>query len=268
MRSKSLHTVCEEAMCPNIGECWACGTATFLILGDVCTRGCTFCAVRSGKPRHAVPDRSEAKDLAEAVAAMGLHHVVITSVTRDDLDDGGAALFAECIRCVHDTVPGCNVEVLIPDFQGNRQALGNVVLARPEVLAHNVETVPRLYPRARPQADYRRSLELLRAAKHLDGEVVIKSGVMVGLGETWDELMEAMGDLREAGCEILTIGQYLSPTRTHLPVARYYTPSEFVALREEGCKRGFRWVESGPFVRSSYHADAQIQKVKKRGAND
>jgi lipoic acid synthetase len=198
---------------------------------------------------------------------MGLRHVVITSVTRDDLDDGGAALFAECIRRVRDTVPGCTVEVLIPDFQGDPRALGTVVGARPEVLAHNVETVPRLYHRVRPRADYRRSLDLLRAAGEVDGKMLTKSGFMVGLGEAWDELMEVMEDLHEAGCGILTIGQYLSPTRTHLPVVRYYTPEEFDALREEGLRRGLRWVESGPFVRSSYHAETQARSIP-RGETD
>lgn len=256
-------------MCPNIGECWACGTATFLILGDVCTRRCGFCAVRTGNPRSGPPDgdEDEARELADAVAAMGLRHVVITSVTRDDLSDGGATLFAQCIQRVHETVPGCTVEVLIPDFQGDRRALGTVVGARPEVLAHNVETVPRLYPRVRPQADYRRSLDLLRTVGEMDGRMLTKSGFMVGLGETWGELMEVMDDLRDVGCGILTIGQYLSPTRTHLPVVRYYTPEEFDALREEGLRKGLRRVESGPFVRSSYHAEAQARSMP-RGETD
>jgi lipoyl synthase len=262
MRSKSLHTVCEEAMCPNMAECWGCGTATFLILGDTCTRGCTFCAVRGGTVQRGVVDWTEALEVAEAVSAMNLKHAVVTSVTRDDLPDGGAALFAETIKRIRDRLPECSVEVLIPDFMGKREAIEIVVEARPEIFGHNVETVPRLYSRVRPQASYKRSLDVLRTAKVLSSHLLTKSGLMVGLGERIDEIRQVMRDLREVGCDILTIGQYLRPTQSHLPVVRYYTPEEFSELREAGYEYGFRWVESGPLVRSSYHADAQALGLK------
>lgn len=258
MRTSSLHTVCEEAMCPNLAECWGCGTATFLILGDTCTRRCGFCAVKTGSPEGRIKT-DEAARVAEAVAAMQLNHVVITSVTRDDLEDGGAKVFAQTIAALHVRAPGCTVEVLIPDFKGAREALGKVLSAGPQILGHNLETVPRLYGQARPQALYHRSLDVLKTAKELDASVLTKSGFMVGLGETWDELLDVMRDLRKARCEILTVGQYLRPSRNHLPVVRYYTPEEFDALKEAGYARGFRWVESGPLVRSSYHADAQVR---------
>ncbi|MEE9612488.1 MAG: lipoyl synthase [Desulfatiglandales bacterium] len=258
-RSKSLHTVCEEAVCPNIGECWEKGNATFMILGDVCTRNCSFCAVKGGRPGKA--DFGEPLRVAEAAAKMGLRHLVVTSVTRDDLKDGGASVFAETIRQLHEQLASCTVEVLIPDFKGERQALEEIVHARPEILGHNVETVLRLYPRVRPQALYQRSLEVLGMVKDLDPNLVTKSGIMVGLGETRDELLEVMHHLRDVGCDILTMGQYLRPSMTHLPVIRYYTPEEFEALKKEGYAAGFRWVESGPLVRSSYGAESQVRAL-------
>jgi len=258
-KAKSLHTVCEEALCPNIGECWSKGNATFLILGDTCSRDCRFCAVRHGKPEGL--DWGEPVRVAEAVAAMGLKHVVITSVTRDDLPDGGAGIFAETIRQVHSRAAPCTVEVLIPDFKGDPEALNVVLEAMPEVLGHNVETVPRLYGKVRPQAVYLRSLEVLGMAKRMNRKVLSKSGFMVGLGESTDELLEVMDHLRQVGCDILSIGQYLRPTRLHLPVARYYAPEEFETLKKIGHKKGFRWVESGPLVRSSYGAEAQAREL-------
>jgi len=258
LRTLSLHTVCEEAHCPNIGECFAQGTATFLILGDVCTRGCRFCAVAKGQPLAL--DREEPERVARAVARLGLRHAVITSVTRDDLPDGGASVFAEVIRKIHNYLPGCSVEVLIPDFQGSAEALRLVLAARPEVLNHNIETVPRLYPQVRPGAIYARSLELLRQAKDLAPAMRTKSGLMVGLGEDGDEVLATLRDLRTVGCDMVTIGQYLQPSSWHLPVARFYRPEEFVALREAALRLGFAHVESGPLVRSSYHAQAAIRE--------
>jgi lipoyl synthase len=262
MRTKSLHTVCEEAKCPNMAECWGCGTATFLILGNVCTRSCGFCAVKSGRPAEKPMDSDEAEAVAEAVASMGLKHAVITSVTRDDLPDGGAALFSATIKRIHARVSGCTVEVLIPDFMGNVDALKTVTEAHPEILGHNVETIPRLYPQVRPQADYSRSLRVLQTAKKQNPRMLTKSGIMVGLGEDRNELLEAFFDLRQVGCDILTVGQYLRPTREHLQVVRYYTPDEFVSLRQAGHEAGFRWVESGPLVRSSYHAEKQARELR------
>ncbi|MDP2726175.1 MAG: lipoyl synthase, partial [Dehalococcoidia bacterium] len=246
-----LHTVCQEAHCPNIGECFESRTATFLILGPVCTRNCRFCAVEGG---HPLPlDLQEPQRVAEAVLALGLRYVVVTSVTRDDLPDGGADQFAQTIRAIRRERPDCGIEVLIPDFRGSALALEMALEARPDVLNHNVETVSRLYPLVRPQADYARSLTLLKRAKEA-GRCFTKSGLMVGVGETWDEVLEAMADLREAGCDLLTIGQYLRPSPQHLPIVRYYAPEEFGRLAEEGRALGFRHVESGPLVRSSYHA--------------
>jgi lipoyl synthase len=261
MRSKALHTVCEAALCPNMAECWGQGTATFLILGEVCTRHCAFCAVKEGTPPFAGWDPEEPARVAAAAAAMQLHHVVVTSVTRDDLPDGGAGLFGATIRELHARVPGCSVEVLIPDFLGDRHALAVVMEAHPEILGHNMETVPRLYPGVRPQAAYQRSLEVLSSAKQVDPKTITKSGIMVGLGESWKELMEVMDDLRKSNCDILTVGQYLRPSRNHVPVERYYTPGEFAALKAAGLAAGFRWVESGPLVRSSYHAAAQAREL-------
>ncbi len=258
-REKGLHTVCEEAACPNLGECWGQGTATFLILGSRCTRNCAFCNIPAGAPQPV--DQEEPVRVAEAVAAMGLGHAVITSVTRDDLPDGGAEFFAATIQNIRLRAPGCTVEVLIPDFQGSREALTVVMEARPEVLNHNLETVPRLYPRIRPQAVYGRSLSLLKAAKGMHPGGLTKSGLMVGLGESREEVLAVMRDLRAAGCDLLTIGQYLSPSASHAPVERYWEPGEFESLREEGEALGFNSVQSGPLVRSSYHAQRQAHRV-------
>ena len=249
-----LHTVCEEARCPNMGECWNAGTATFMILGDVCTRSCGFCAVKTGRPEYL--DRDEPGRVAEAIKTMGVRHAVITSVNRDELDDGGAEIFAETIRKARDLNPDLTVEVLIPDFRGDAGALRTVVDAGPDILNHNTETVPRLYSTVRPQAKYTRSLELLERAKGMGA--VTKSGVMVGLGETNDEIIEVMSDLRAVECDILTLGQYLQPTRMHLGVERYVHPDDFRMFKVRGLEMGFRHVESGPLVRSSYHAAAHI----------
>ena len=250
-----LHSVCEEARCPNIGECWENRTATFMILGDVCTRRCMFCAVTKGKPTGV--DLDEPRRIGEAVAYLKLKHVVITSVNRDDQEDGGASIFAACIREARANNPDCTVEVLIPDLEGNWDALAVIVQAKPDVLNHNTETVPRLYRRARPQADYQRSLDLLRISKEVDKTILTKSGLMVGLGETDTELLQTMQNIRHANCDILTIGQYLAPTTRHLPIKRYYTPEEFNAFKAAGMDMGYRHVESGPLVRSSYHAGEQ-----------
>ena len=262
LRGRGLHSVCEEALCPNIYECFEARTATFLILGDVCTRRCSFCAIANGRP--AGLDREEPQRVARAAKVLGLRHIVVTSVARDDLADGGAAIFAETIAGLREHVPDCSVEVLIPDFGGSRSALEQVMVARPDILNHNVETVPRLYRRVRPSARYYRSLELLQRAKEMDGSVLTKSGLMVGLGETWDEILAVLADLRRADCDIVTIGQYLRPTsgQRHLPVERYYTPAEFQRLKEEGLALGFRAVESGPLVRSSYHARNQVEVLR------
>ena len=255
MRERRLHTVCEEARCPNIGECWHHGTATFMILGDVCTRACAYCAVAHGRP-HEV-DRAEPARVAGAIEAMGLRHAVITSVDRDDLADGGASLFAETIRQTRARAPGCRIEVLIPDFQGVERSLLTVLDAGPDVLNHNVETVPRLYRMARSGGRYPRSLELLdRARRHLPG-IPTKTGLMVGLSEERDELVAVFDDLRGVGVSILTIGQYLRPTPAHAPMVRYYHPDEFAELKRLALARGFAHVESGPLVRSSYHAHEQ-----------
>ena len=249
-----LHTVCEEARCPNMGECWDAGTVTFMILGDVCTRSCGFCAVATGRPP--VLDTEEPLRVAEAIRLMDVRHAVITSVNRDELPDGGAWLFAETIRRAREARPGIKIEVLIPDFRGEWWALQRVMDARPDILNHNAETVPRLYVQVRPQAKYDRSLDLLRRAKQ--GGMVTKSGLMLGLGEETDEVLEVMRDLRASSCDILTLGQYLQPTKHHLPVDRYVHPDEFRHLKEEGLAMGFRHVESGPLVRSSYHAEHQV----------
>ncbi|MBX6395255.1 MAG: lipoyl synthase, partial [Alicyclobacillaceae bacterium] len=259
---QTLHTVCEEARCPNIYECWSNRTATFMILGRICTRACRFCAVTSGRPTEL--DLEEPGRVAEATVAMGLRHVVVTSVARDDLEDGGASIFAATIRAIRERAPWCSVEVLIPDFQGSESALRTVLEARPDILNHNVETVRRLSDRVRSRAKYERSLELLRRSKQIAPDIPTKSSIMVGVGETWEEILETMDDLRAVDCDILTVGQYLQPTRKHLPVDRYYTPEEFARLKEEGLKRGFRHVESGPLVRSSYHAHEQVQGARSR----
>jgi lipoic acid synthetase len=255
MRGQTLHTVCEEAKCPNLHECWANRTATFMILGDVCTRACRFCAVQSGLPTEL--DVQEPERVALAAETMDLQHCVITSVARDDLADGGAAIFAASIRAVRAKLPLCNVEVLIPDFMGSELSLQTVLDAEPDVLNHNVETVRSLSDKVRSRAKYERSLELLRRSKVYKPTIPTKSSLMVGVGETWDELLATMDDLRAVDCNILTIGQYMQPTSGHMRVEAYYTPEQFAALREEGMKRGFSHVESGPLVRSSYHAKEQ-----------
>jgi len=254
-RGLGLHTVCESAQCPNIGECWDHHTATFMLLGDICTRRCGFCAVPKGRPEAI--DWDEPRRVAEAVATLGLRHAVVTSVNRDDDNVGGAKIFAETIRQIRRLIPGCRVEVLIPDFQGLEEPLRIVLEAKPNVLNHNTETVPRLYRAVRSGARYKRTLDLLANAKTWDPATVTKSGVMVGIGEQTAELIEVFRDLGERGVDILTIGQYLRPSKDHLPMTRYYTPAEFVSLKEEALKFGFKHVESGPLVRSSYHAHEQ-----------
>ncbi len=264
VRSERLHTVCEEARCPNIGECWNAGEATFMILGDTCTRACGFCAVTSGRP--GAIDPLEPFRVAQAVAQMDLDYCVITSVNRDDEPDGGAAIFAGCIRAIRHRTPQVEVEVLIPDFLGNWDALATVVRARPVVLNHNIETVPRLYPRARAKAIYTQSLELLQRVKRIDPTMITKSGIMVGLGETRDELSKTLADLRDHDCDLLTIGQYLRPSRKHLSIVRYYEPDEFDDLADEARGLGFAHVESGPLVRSSYHAGEQARAAREQAA--
>ena len=251
---QKLHTVCEEARCPNMSECWNAGTATFMILGDICTRSCGFCAVKTGKPEGL--DLEEPHRVAEAIRIMGVKHAVVTSVNRDELADGGAAIFAETIRLARQVSPSLKIEVLIPDFKGIWWALDIVIASAPDILNHNTETVPRLYSLVRPQAKYDRSLELITRAKQ--GGMVTKSGLMLGLGEETEEVHSVMNDLRSAGCDILTLGQYLQPTKQHLPVQRYVHPDEFRWLKGEGLAMGFRHVESGPMVRSSYHAEHQV----------
>lgn len=262
MRGLGLHTVCEEANCPNIGECWHHGTATFMILGDVCTRACGYCNVVHGEPGPV--DRREPQRVADAVDALALTHVVVTSVDRDDLADGGAGIFADTVRAIHARRPSCRIEVLIPDFQGVAVSLRTVLDAGPDVLNHNIETVSRLYRTARPGGRYARALELLERARRDRPDIPTKSGLMVGLGETWDELFETLADLRRAGCALLTIGQYLRPSPAHLPVVRYYPPDEFAALKRAADEMGFGHVESGPLVRSSYHAHEQAEAFDRR----
>jgi lipoic acid synthetase len=262
MRDRKLHSVCEEAKCPNIYECWSQRTATFMILGSICTRACRFCAVTSGLPTEL--DLEEPKHVAESVRDMGLKHVVITSVARDDLLDHGAAMFAATIQAVRELNPLTNVEVLIPDLGGEPERIQTVLAAKPDVLNHNLETVARLSDKIRAKAKYDRSLSVLRQAKELRPEQTTKSGLMVGLGETKEELIQAMKDLHAAGVDIITIGQYLQPTVKHISLQRYYTPDEFAELKEEGLRIGFAHVESGPLVRSSYHAHEQAEHAKNR----
>jgi lipoic acid synthetase len=257
MRKKALHTVCEEAGCPNMGECWGSGTATFLMMGDVCTRTCGFCDIKHGQPSPL--DWMEPDRVAQAVKAMDLKHAVITSVNRDERQDGGAPIFAMVIKRIRQLHAGCSIEVLIPDFKGSLEALRIVIEARPEILNHNVETVPRLFKLVQPQDHYEWSEATLSNAKKLDPEVLTKSGIMVGLGETMDEVKEVLRDLRSWGVDILTLGQYLQPSKQHLPIARYYTLDEFADLKDFGLSIGFQWVESGPLVRSSYHAADQVR---------
>ena len=259
MRGQALHTVCEEARCPNIYDCWEHRTATFMILGDICTRACRFCAVTSGRPTHL--DLEEPARVADTVVNMGLQHAVITSVARDDLEDGGASVFAATIRAIRERSTECGVEVLIPDFMGRLEDLQTVLDASPDILNHNIETVRRLSDSVRSKAKYDRTLELLRRSKELRPDIRTKSSIMVGLGETVEEVLEAMDDLRSAGVDILTVGQYLQPTKKHLLVEKFYTPTEFLKFRGEGLQRGFAHVESGPLVRSSYHAHEQVQRA-------
>jgi lipoic acid synthetase len=261
MGTLHLHTVCESARCPNQGECWEHRAATFMILGDVCTRACGFCAVTSGKPAGP-PDENEPERVAEAVAQLRLKYAVVTSVNRDDQADGGARIFARTIAGVRARIPDCKVEVLIPDFRGDRTALETVVTARPDVLNHNVETVPRLYRRVRPGAIYERSLELLRRARQWAPHMPVKTGMMLGLGETRAEVLQTMSEIVAQGADILTLGQYLQPTRGHLPVVRFVHPDEFAEYQRMGRQMGFRHVESGPLVRSSYHAFDQAQSAQ------
>jgi lipoic acid synthetase len=260
LHGQALHTVCESARCPNMGECWGHRTATFMILGDLCTRRCGFCAVPKGRPTGQV-DGQEPERVADAAAAMGLRYIVVTSVDRDDLKDGGATLFALTIAALRRRIPTCQVEVLIPDFRGADEALETVLRARPDILNHNVETVPRLYAVARRGSRYDRSLRLLRRSREFEPSIPTKSGLMVGLGETFEELVAVLCDLRGVGVDVVTIGQYLRPSRDQLPVARFYTPVEFAALRQEGLRLGIRHVESGPLVRSSYHAHEQTKSL-------
>lgn len=256
-REQGLHSVCRSAACPNQGECWEQGTATFMILGDHCTRDCRFCNVTHETPLPVDPQETD--KVAKAIAELKLNHAVITSVTRDDLEDGGAAQFAAVTRAIHAYRPQCRVELLVPDLQGNHQALSTILMAKPDVFGHNLETVPRLYPLARAGADYQRSLDLLAAAAQAAPDIPTKSGLMLGMGETMDEIPTVMQDLQQAGCRMLTLGQYLQPTRHHLPVVRYVEPSEFSSLRDIGLQLGFAHVEAGPLVRSSYHAAEQFE---------
>jgi len=257
MRDLQLHTVCEEAHCPNVGECWEHGTATFMILGDVCTRNCAYCAVAHGRPPKY--DTAEPARVAEAVAEMRLQHAVITSVDRDDLPDFGAFIFAETIRQIRARLPECSIEVLVPDFQGNEDAIRTVLDARPDIYNHNTETVPRLYKRCRPGGRYERVMDIFRFAKRTAPAIPTKTGLILGMGETVDEVHAVMRDLRAVDVDILTLGQYLRPSESHHPLDRYYTPEEFRALRDAGMAMGFRHVEAGPLVRSSYHAWEQVQ---------
>ncbi len=261
MREQTLHTVCEEAQCPNIGECWGRGTATFLMMGDTCTRSCGFCDIKTGRPSPL--DWAEPNRIAESVRALGLRHVVITSVNRDERKDGGAPIFAMVIRRIRQLQPGCSIEVLIPDFKGNEEALKIVMDAQPEILNHNVETVPRLFRKVQPQDHYEWAMATLTNAKKMDPLVLTKSGIMLGLGETIEEVFEVMQDLVNCGVDILTVGQYLQPSKKHLPVERFYLPAEFEHIHKVGLEMSFKWVESGPLVRSSYRADLQVRELSK-----
>jgi len=264
MREQGLHTVCEEAHCPNIGECWESGTATFMILGDVCTRACKYCAVAHGMPAEL--DEDEPRRVADSAVTMGLEHAVITSVNRDELPDGGAGIYAATIREIHSRLPGCSVEVLIPDFKGNEKALRTVVEAKPEILAHNVDTVERMMRMIRPGGNYRRSISFLGAIKKMDACMLTKSAVILGMGETEDEIRRTMEELREASVDILTLGQYLRPSALHIPLARWVHPDEFARWKEVGEREmGYKHVESGPLVRSSYHAKEQARELEAGG---
>jgi lipoic acid synthetase len=261
LRTLNLHTVCEEASCPNIGDCFSRKTATFMIMGDTCTRNCPYCDVAHGRPKPL--DKNEPKHLAEAVKKLGLKHVVITSVNRDDLKDGGASHFADVVKAIRDSRPECSIEVLIPDFQGDLDALKIVSDAKPNVINHNIETVPSLYPKVRHRGDYEISLRVIKAVKELDSSIFSKSGIMVGLGETIEEVLNVMNDLVDVNCEIFTVGQYLQPSKNHLKVQKYYSSEEFKFFEIEGYKKGFKEVYSGILVRSSFHADEVFEKVVK-----
>jgi lipoic acid synthetase len=263
LRELDLHSVCEEAHCPNVGECWEHGTATFMILGDVCTRNCAYCAVAHGRPP--AYDIAEPGRVASAVAQLGLRHAVITSVDRDDLPDFGASIFADTVRQIHDRLPDCSVEVLVPDFQGSEAAIRAVLESRPQIYNHNTETVPRLYKRARPGGRYARVLEIFRVAKRIAPDIPTKTGIILGMGETTEEVVAVMQELRTVDVDILTLGQYLRPSDAHIALDRYYTPEEFRHLYEVGMAMGFRHVESGPLVRSSYHAWEQVTKAAAHG---
>ena len=263
MKRQQLHTVCEEAHCPNIGECWERGTATFMILGEICTRRCHYCAVITGRPVGL--DLEEPERLSETVKEMGLRYCVITSVNRDDLPDGGSSIFSSCISKIHEKVPGCRIEVLIPDFAGSNISLKKVIDAKPDVLNHNIESTRSIFHRVRPKGNYDLSLELLAESKRIDPDQVTKSGIIVGMGETNDQLIATMEDLRQVDCDLLTIGQYLRPSLKHIPIDRFYTPAEFEELRLVGENMGFSNVASGPLVRSSYHADEQHDSVRSFG---
>ncbi len=264
LREHGLHSVCEEAHCPNVGECWEHGTATFMILGDVCTRNCAYCAVAHGRPP--TYDIAEPGRVAAAVAQLGLRHAVITSVDRDDLPDFGASIFAETVRRIHELLPECSVEVLVPDFQGTEASIRAVLEARPQIYNHNTETVPRLYKRARPGGRYPRVLEIFRTAKRIAPDIPTKTGIILGMGETTEEVLAVMQELRTVDVDILTLGQYLRPSDAHIALDRYYTPEEFRQLYVAGMAMGFRHVESGPLVRSSYHAWEQVTKAAAHGA--
>lgn len=262
-REQGLHSVCRSAACPNQGECWSRGTATFMILGDRCTRGCAFCNVSEAPPLP--PDPQEPARVARAVAELQLRHAVVTSVTRDDLPDGGAAQFAALTEAIRDAAPGCKVELLIPDLRGDRQALETILAAGPDILGHNLETVPRLYPAVRQGASYGRSLKLLADTKDFAPHIPTKSGLMLGMEETREEILAVMKDLRQVGCSLLTLGQYLAPSRRHHPVARFVPPEEFDELKAEGVRLGFAHLEAGPLVRSSYHAEEQFEESRRGG---
>ena len=259
LRQLNLHTVCEEASCPNIGDCFSRKTATFMILGDTCTRNCPYCDVAHGRPKPV--DKNEPYHLANAVKKLELRHVVITSVNRDDLPDGGASHFADVIKAIRDVRPECSIEVLIPDFQGSYESLKIVAEAKPDVINHNIETVPSLYPKVRHRGNYKLSLELIRKIKEIDSSIYSKTGIMVGLGETKDEIYKVMDDLVGVNCEIFTVGQYLQPSKNHFPVKKYYTPEEFKEIEKIGYEKGFKEVYSGILVRSSFHADEVFEKV-------
>lgn len=263
LRSGDLHTVCEEAHCPNIGECWNLGTATFMILGDTCTRACRYCAVKTGTPNGL--DLQEPIRLGQTVQTLNLNYVVITSVNRDDLPDGGAFIFSQCINQIRKRLPNCKIEVLTPDFEGNWDALKKVIDANPDTFNHNIETVERVFHTVRPKGSYNKSLEMLGKAKMFDESIVTKSGLMVGLGETWDEITQTLRDLRSVNCNLLTIGQYLRPSKDHAPLMKWYTPEEFSQLKSIGEDLGFNHVASGPLVRSSYHADEQYRTASAAG---